>query len=241
MATDQEVEERVRQLIDYGGGPRGSADFLITEATQLPPSRFMRFVPDEVQQVLRAVSANPPASIADFDWIESSNYRAEFFRGLNDDQIDQKIKADEDARKQRWLEGLRAVHRYFSDRQAKDVDELCSALDALKSNEARAPLLIRLLELSGHERHEDIVFELGLLGEPTAVPAILRASLQPFPYIDEWGNLHEFQRKCAYALARIGTNESRIALEQLAGHSEPRLREYGEEGLSEWPLPFKPR
>lgn len=34
MATDHEVEERVLQLIDYGGGPRGAADFLITEAAQ---------------------------------------------------------------------------------------------------------------------------------------------------------------------------------------------------------------
>jgi HEAT repeat protein len=201
----------------------------------------MRFVPNEVQQVLRAVSAKPPASIADFDWIESFNCRAEFFRGLTDDQIVQKIKADKDSRKQRWLEGVRAVHRYFSDSQAKDVDALCAELDALPNGEARAPLLIRLLDLSGHERHEDIVFELGLLGEPAAVPAVLRAALQPFPYIEEWGNLHEFQRKCAYALARIGTSESRIALEQLAKHSDPHLREYGEEGLSKWPLPFRPR
>lgn len=123
----------------------------------------------------------------------------------------------------------------------KSADALCAALDALPEGKARGPLLIELLGQSGHEGHEDIVFELGSLGDPAAVPAIAKAVVAPLPYIDEWGNLNEFQRKCAYALARIGTLESRTVLEALAKHAEPQLREYGEEGLSHWPLPFKAR
>ena len=123
--------------------------------------------------------------------------------------------------------------------QPKSADALCAALDALPEGKARVPLLIKLLGQSGHERHEDIVFELGLIGDPAAISAIAQAAVAPFPYIDEWGNLHEFQRKCAFALARIGTLESRTVLEGLAEHSDPQLREYGEEGLSHWPLPFK--
>lgn len=103
-------------MIDYGGGPRGAADFLITEAARLPPDRFMHLVPEEVQHVLRTVSAKPPAGIADFDWFESSNYRSEFFSGLTDEEIAQKIKSDKDARKQRWLDGVRAMHAYFQSR-----------------------------------------------------------------------------------------------------------------------------
>lgn len=125
--------------------------------------------------------------------------------------------------------------------ESKDAEALCAELDALPEGKVRAPLLISLLGQGGHERHEDIVFELGLLGDPAAVPAIARVVVNPFPYLDEWGNLHEFQRKCAYALARIGTLESRTALETLAKHADPHLREYGEEGLSHWPLPFKAR
>ena len=121
------------------------------------------------------------------------------------------------------------------------ANALCAALDALGEGGARVPLLVSLLGQGGHERHEDIVFELGLLGDPAAVPAIARAIVNPFPYLDEWGNLHEFQRKCAYALARIGTPESRAALETLARHADPHLRAYGEEGLVHWPLPFKAR
>jgi HEAT repeat protein len=125
--------------------------------------------------------------------------------------------------------------------ESKDTGALCAALDALPEGEARVPLLIELLGRSGHERHEDIVFELGLLDNSAAVPSIAKAVVDPFPYMDEWGNRHEFQRKCAYALARIGTPESHSVLENMATHSDPHLREYGEEGLSHWPLPFNAR
>ena len=126
--------------------------------------------------------------------------------------------------------------------ESKSVEELCSELDAIpEDNDSRTPLLIELLGRGGHERHEDIVFELGLVGCSAAVDAVAKAAADPFPYLEEWGNLHEFQRKCAYALARIGTDESRAKLDLLAKDPDPYLREYGEEGLSYWPLPFRSR
>ncbi|MBN3727001.1 HEAT repeat domain-containing protein [Burkholderia sp. Ac-20379] len=122
--------------------------------------------------------------------------------------------------------------------EPKDVAKMCAELDGAPTDETRLPLLIELLNLDGHERHEDIVFDLGLIGNPAAIPAIARAATSNFPYMDRWGNLHEFQRKCAYALARIGTPASRAVLEHLARHEDIYLRKYGEEGLSHWPLPF---
>ena len=120
-----------------------------------------------------------------------------------------------------------------------DVAALCTALNSLAEDDrSRVPLMIELLTLEGHERHEDIVFELGLFGDPAAVPAIAEAAQKTFQYMVQWQNLHEFQRKCAYALARIGTPESREALEHLAQHADPHLREYAREGLSMWPIPF---
>jgi hypothetical protein len=117
-----------------------------------------------------------------------------------------------------------------------EVSALCEALVGTPQGNARTDLLIRLLVREGHDRHEDIVFELGLLGEAKAVPAIAEAVAIPFSNLVEWDNLHEFQRKCAYALARIGTSESRAVLEQLAASEDPHLKEYGLEGLSHWPL-----
>jgi hypothetical protein len=136
-----------------------------------------------------------------------------------------------------WLLGLNEAEVRRST-PSKGVEELCAELNAAPEG-TRAPLLIELLERGGHERHEDIVFELGLIGEPAAVDPILRAAKQPFAYLEEWGNLHEFQRKCAYALARIATIESRAALQQLTQAEDPHLREYGEEGLAHWPLPYR--
>jgi hypothetical protein len=90
-----------------------------------------------------------------------------------------------------------------------------------------------------HEAHEDLVFELGLMSEPCAMEYIAKSALMPFAYLIERGNLHDFQRKCAYALARIGTPEPRTALEVLAQHADPHLHKYGLEGLQHWPLPYR--
>ena len=110
---------------------------------------------------------------------------------------------------------------------------------ALSGTQVPAPVLVRLLLEDWHDLHEDIVFNLGLVGEPSAVGAILKAVNIPFGHLIEWGNLHEFQRKCAYALARIGTEESRKALETLARSTDPSIRQYGEECLPMWPLPYR--
>ncbi|MCO5358882.1 HEAT repeat domain-containing protein [Acidovorax kalamii] len=120
-----------------------------------------------------------------------------------------------------------------------DATALCASLDDLAEDDSsRVPIMIQLLILEGHDRHEDIVFDLGLIGDPAAIPAIAKAAETTFQYMVRWQNLHEFQRKCAYALARIGTPESREVLEHLAQHSDPHLREYGLEGLEHWPMPF---
>ena len=110
---------------------------------------------------------------------------------------------------------------------------------ALSGTQVPAPVLVRLLLEDWHDLHEDIVFNLGLIGEPSAVGAILEAINIPFGNLIEWGNLHEFQRKCAYALARIGTEESRNALETLTRSTDPFIRQYGEECLPMWPLPYR--
>ncbi len=120
--------------------------------------------------------------------------------------------------------------------EGKNIGALCKALDTMPEGEARLRLLTELLVEEGHDRHEDIVFELGLLGNSAAVPAIAEAVTVPFSELVKWGNFREFQRKCAYALARIGTSESRSVLEQLAQNADTHLRECGEEGLRKWPL-----
>ncbi len=94
----------------------------------------------------------------------------------------------------------------------------------------------QLLLADYHELHEDIVLELGFIGDACAVDAIAKAVRIPLGYLVSWGNLHGFLRKCAYALARIGTPEARVELESLGAHAVPFLKEYGKEGVRHWPL-----
>jgi len=72
------------------------------------------------------------------------------------------------------------------------------------ARECRARTLARWIAWAGRTRAawEHCVWA-RLVGDPIAVDAIMRAAKQPFAYLEEWRNLREFQRKCAYALARI--------------------------------------
>jgi hypothetical protein len=123
--------------------------------------------------------------------------------------------------------------------ESRDLDGLHQSLRKLERSRESVPLLAQILLEDWHDLHEDIVFELGLIGDPRAIQSIAKAIHVPFASLVKWGNVPEFQRKCAYALARIGTNESRAALETIASNADPQLREYGEEGLSKWPLPYR--
>jgi hypothetical protein len=124
--------------------------------------------------------------------------------------------------------------------RAKDSTAFWAALAGVDV-QITAPLLARLLLEDWHEEHEDIVFELGLIGDNCATSAIAQAAQKNFEYMVRWGNLEEFQRKCAYALARIGSDDSKVALELMAQQFDTGLSKYAEEGLRHWAVPVKKR
>lgn len=123
----------------------------------------------------------------------------------------------------------------------EDCNDLRDAVNMVNQDFKAAPLLAKILLEDWHDSHEDIVFELGLIGNPTVVGAIASAAKTKFISLVEYGNLHEFQRKCAYALARIDTDESRMALEDMILSDDEYLRKVGAEGLAHWPIPYKAR
>lgn len=121
----------------------------------------------------------------------------------------------------------------------KDEDAFSEAIRNVEDEALLVPLYSKILLEDWHQMHEDIVFDLGLIGDPRCVESIFKATTIQFKYLVEWQNLHEFQRKCAYALARVATEESKEALQTLSNHADPYIREYGKEGLVKWPLPYK--
>jgi len=44
----------------------------------------------------------------------------------------------------------------------------------------------------------------------------------------------------AYALARIGAEAARLALDDMVRSDDPYLRQVGAEGLRHWPMPYGP-
>lgn len=120
--------------------------------------------------------------------------------------------------------------------KSKDAEAFSEALRYIQDRKILVSIFSSVLLDDWHEAHEDIVFELGLIRDPRATNAIVTAATIPFQYLIDWGNLHEFQRKCAYALARIGTEESKKALEVLSQNLDPYISNYGHEGLEYWPL-----
>lgn len=119
---------------------------------------------------------------------------------------------------------------------SRDSDALRDAVSNVNQDYAAAPLLAHILLEDWHDSHEDIAFELGLIGNPSAIDSIAKVATVHFEHLVQWNNLQEFQRKCAYALARIGTEESKAALQQLCLQSDPALRQFAEEGLRHWTL-----
>lgn len=117
----------------------------------------------------------------------------------------------------------------------KNVDALREAVAHI-SKRAAAPILAELLPEDWHDSHEDIVVELGLTGDTSSTIPIAKTILIPFNHLIKWGNFYEFQHKCAYALARIGTPDSQVELTAIAKHADSYLKAYGEEGLQHWPM-----
>ena len=129
---------------------------------------------------------------------------------------------------------MEAIEQIAEALVGRDRGALREAVWKVNRDYAAAPLLAHALLEDWHDSHEDIVFELGLIGNPHVVESIAKAANMQFESLVQWGNVHEFQRKCAYALANIGTEESRLALENFCKASDPELAKFGQEGLQHW-------
>ena len=119
--------------------------------------------------------------------------------------------------------------------RARDPTALRDALYPIER--VSGSTLGRLLLEEWHDSQEDIVFELGQRRARDAVRIIEKAAATPFQLLDDGADgLSQFKRKCAYALAYIGTEESRLALERFVSSDDPDLREFGGECLPKWPI-----
>jgi hypothetical protein len=102
-----------------------------------------------------------------------------------------------------------------------------------KSHSEFVPYLVELIEADWHNRHEDIAQCLQHLKDNRATPALRRTALRKFGYLDE-DNSYSLARKCTWALADIGTEESRSALEEIARFDDEIIAGYALRRLERW-------
>lgn len=119
---------------------------------------------------------------------------------------------------------------------AKDQRLLNQALSAFfyEQTTSIVPLLCQLIVEDWHEEHEDVALILQQTKSPMAVESLKRAAQLRFDYLLQWNNLHEFQRKCTWALADIGTSQAKEALQHLRSSTDQMLASYAEERVERW-------
>lgn len=96
------------------------------------------------------------------------------------------------------------------------------------------PTLCELVVEDWHEQHEDVVLVLQELRDARATEPLFRAATMRFDHLDRWNNLREFQRKCAWALADIGSNDARAYLGELSRLDDEKLAGYAQRRVDRW-------
>jgi hypothetical protein len=119
----------------------------------------------------------------------------------------------------------------FKDKSSEAVE--VALYDKPVSDPKYIDLLITLLGEDWHKSHENIARYLQLLKPESAVPVLLCVATKKFSYLEHDNSLG-LSRKCTWALADIGTDQSRIALQKLADCGDLAIEDYAKQRLSKW-------
>jgi hypothetical protein len=95
------------------------------------------------------------------------------------------------------------------------------------------PLLISLLQMEGHYRHEDIVSVLQRAKDARAVNAIYDTTLSTYEYLN-YDDSFALARKCTWALADTGNEEAYQKLQLLAANSNAQIAGYARKRIELW-------
>jgi hypothetical protein len=122
--------------------------------------------------------------------------------------------------------------------KSRDDSALAIALSTAFSHTPReiVPDLCRILTENWYEQHEDIVLLLQDLKDERAVEALFEAAQMTFKHLIQWNNVHEFQRKCTWALADIGSDRAKQRLSDLVGGRDETVAAYSRERLDNWDI-----
>ena len=132
---------------------------------------------------------------------------------------------------------MKNLDRIEAARASKDDNALFEAmLQVFREGPTRelVPTLCELVLEDWHQQHEDVVLVLQDLKDGRAAQPLYRAATIRFDHLARWNNLREFQRKCTWALADIGSENARAYLQELARVDDEHLAEYAQRRLDHW-------
>jgi len=95
------------------------------------------------------------------------------------------------------------------------------------------PILLDLLRKTDHFRHEDIVNALQELKDPDSIDVLHETATKKYSYYISDSEF-PLARKCIWALADIGTPESKESLKLLSLHSNQEVASYAKKRISRW-------
>jgi len=116
---------------------------------------------------------------------------------------------------------------------SETVDEAVNESLSIDNPEDVTPYLVQLLESPWHFGHEDITLVLQRIGDPRATEVLLKTATRKFEYL-EYDDSKSLSRKCTWALADIGTKESKEALKVLAKKQDNEIAEFAQKRLDNW-------
>ncbi len=120
--------------------------------------------------------------------------------------------------------------------KSKDPEDVETALNtAFKFGLKKeyTAVLIKILQLEWHTRHEDIIFSLQELKPPAAVDALYETSLREYKYRN-YDEFYTLARKCTWALEDIGTQQAKEKLQILSENSNITIANYARKRLDNW-------
>ena len=128
---------------------------------------------------------------------------------------------------------LSALHHAVDCRDAAGVElALNQAFDAGLTPDL-VPILVEVLGMAWHTRHEDVVRALQKLRPSQAVQGLREAAVVAHEYLN-YDEFFGLARKCTWALADIGTPEAKAALYELAGVQNEIIAGYAQKRLDKW-------
>jgi hypothetical protein len=124
--------------------------------------------------------------------------------------------------------GLTLLRDAITHRSADEVEYAMVVRARFGFSEDHIPMLLTLADEDWHGGHEDVAFELGLMADQRAVPALIRLAQIRLPYLD-YDESAALASKALHALSRINTISSRRFLEQACTDDRDHVRATAEE------------